>query len=37
MEINCDSSRVAVIDMSGVLSFFELDQGGTATQIDFQR
>mmetsp|Transcript_312 Transcript_312/g.288 ORF Transcript_312/g.288 Transcript_312/m.288 type:complete len:128 (+) Transcript_312:1411-1794(+) len=37
MEINCDSSRVGVIDMDGILSFYDLDQGGAANRLEFQK
>jgi len=37
MEINCTSTRIAIVDMNGTLSFFEMDSQGGGSVLDFER
>lgn len=37
MEINCNSSRIAIVDMNGTLSFFDMDNHGGGTGVEFEK
>jgi WD repeat-containing protein 35 len=37
MEINCSSVRIAIVDINGILSFFDMDNQGGGAQVDFEK
>jgi WD repeat-containing protein 35 len=37
LEINCNSTRLAIVDMNGTLSFFEMDSQGGGTVLDYEK